>query len=102
MRTNPVRNPARRWTTANVRRKAGTGRNALPRSHSEEVPDNGCHEEHRYDHHDDLDGIHQYDSRATRGGLNPRSLRLFVTTETLESDIAALARIGDSSHPVSG
>ena len=35
-------------------------------------------------------------------GLKRRSLRLFVTTDTLEKDIAALAIIGDKSHPVNG
>src|SRR5947209_4713081 len=33
-------------------------------------------------------------------GLNLRRRKLLVTTETLESDIAALAMIGDSSQPV--
>ena len=34
--------------------------------------------------------------------LNDRKRRLFVRTETLDSDIAALASIGDMSHPVTG
>ena len=35
-------------------------------------------------------------------GRKARSLRLFVNTDTLDSDIAALAITGESSHPVSG
>jgi hypothetical protein len=35
-------------------------------------------------------------------GRNRRSRRLFVTTETLENDIAALAITGDMSQPVNG
>lgn len=31
-----------------------------------------------------------------------RNRREFASTETLESDIAALARTGESVHPVSG
>jgi hypothetical protein len=33
---------------------------------------------------------------------NLRNLKLFVTTDTLDKDIAALAMIGESSQPVSG
>ena len=39
---------------------------------------------------------------APAGGRKARRRRLFATTDTLEKLIAALARIGDSSHPVSG
>ncbi|CAN5333749.1 hypothetical protein BH23GEM2_BH23GEM2_06230 [soil metagenome] len=35
-------------------------------------------------------------------GRNRRSRRLFVTTDTLDNDMAALAMIGESSQPVSG
>ena len=34
--------------------------------------------------------------------LNDRKRRLFVRTETLDNDIAALAIIGDMSQPVTG
>lgn len=40
--------------------------------------------------------------RADGLGRKRRSRRLFVTTETLENDIAALARTGESSHPATG
>lgn len=46
-----------------------------------------------------LAGRYRARSQAAR---KRRSRRLFVTTETLESDIAALAMIGESSHPVIG
>jgi hypothetical protein len=41
-------------------------------------------------------------SRTAVHPLNRRSRSEFATTLTLESDIAALASTGDSSHPVSG
>jgi len=36
------------------------------------------------------------------GALKRLSLRLLVTTDTLDSDIAALASTGDIDHPVTG
>ena len=36
------------------------------------------------------------------GAVNARNRRLLVSTDTDESDMAALAITGDSSHPVTG
>ena len=67
---------------------------------AEEIPEHEDDRRDAADHDTDFHRIHvHFNSRA---GRKRRNRRLFVTTDTLESDIAALARTGDSSHPPNG
>jgi hypothetical protein len=63
-----------------------------------EIPDNEGNQEHGAHNHDDLGLIHLH----VAGSVKDLSRRLFVRTDTLDSDIAALAITGDSSQPVTG
>ncbi len=48
------------------------------------------------------EGVRTQNSELTTQNYARRSLRLFVTTETLENDMARAAIIGLSSQPVNG
>jgi hypothetical protein len=65
---------------------------------AEEVPDHEDDEYHRTGDDDDFSPVETH----IAGALNPFSRKLLLSTETDESDMAALAITGDRSQPVAG
>jgi hypothetical protein len=65
---------------------------------SEEVPENKADENYRPGNDHSLNTIEAH----ITAGLNARRRSLLLSTETEDSDIAALARTGERSHPVTG
>jgi hypothetical protein len=63
-----------------------------------EIPEHQDDEEHGAGNYDDLGLIHLH----VDGSVKDFSRRLLVRTDTLDSDIAALAITGESSQPVNG
>ena len=69
-----------------------------PRRRRKEIPEHEPDQRHGADYNCPFHRV----ERHIMLPLNDRKRRLFVRTETLDSDIAALAIIGDMSQPVTG